>query len=73
MEKGDWYMTRKRYIKLVMSLLYGRNQAVEQAWYINSLMKTDKRVTYQDAWDMLDEYDDHYYKVMMNKKNKEKL
>ena len=40
-------MTRKRYIKLVMSLLYGKNQAVEQAWYINSLMKTDKRVTYQ--------------------------
>lgn len=53
--------------------LYGKNQAVEQAWYINSLMKTDKRVTYQDAWDMLDEYDDHYYKVMTNKKNKEKL
>lgn len=66
-------MTRKRYIKLVMSLLYGKNQAVKQAWYINSLMRTDKRVTYQDAWDMLDEYDDHYYKVMMNKKNKEKL
>ena len=61
-------MTRKRYIKLVMSLLYGKNQAVEQARYINSLMETDKRVTYQDAWDMLDEYDDHYYKVMMNKK-----
>lgn len=61
-------MTRKRYIKLVMSLLYGRNQAVEQSWYINSLMKTDRRVTYQDAWDMLDEYDNHYYKVMMNKK-----
>jgi hypothetical protein len=56
-----------------MSLLYGKNQAVEQAWYINSLMKADKRVTYQDAWSMLDEYDDHYYKVMTNKKNKEKL
>jgi hypothetical protein len=56
-----------------MSLLYGKNQAVEQAWYINSLMETDKRVTYQDAWNMLDEYDDHYYKVMTNKKNKEKL
>ena len=66
-------MTRKRYIKLVMSLLYGKNQAVEQAWYINSLMKADKRVTYQDAWSMLDEYDDHYYKVMTNKNNKEKL
>ena len=66
-------MTRKRYIKLVMSLLYGKNQAVEQAWYINSLMETDKRATYQDAWNMLDEYDDHYYKVMTNKKNKEKL
>nr|DAH42375.1 MAG TPA: hypothetical protein [Caudoviricetes sp.]DAM97939.1 MAG TPA: hypothetical protein [Caudoviricetes sp.] len=66
-------MTRKRYIKLVMSLLYGKNQAVEQAWYINSLMKTDKRVTYQGAWNMLDEYDDHYHKVMTNKKNKEKL
>lgn len=66
-------MTRKRYIKLVMSLLYGKNEAVEQAWYINSLMKTDKRVTYQDAWNILDEYDDHYYKVMMNKKNREKL
>ena len=56
-----------------MSLLYGKNQAVEQAWYINSLMKTDKRVTYQGAWNVLDEYDDHYYKVMTNKKNKEKL
>lgn len=66
-------MTRKRYIKLVMSLLYGKNQAVEQAGYINSLMETDKRVTYQDAWNMLDEYDDHYYKVMINKKNREKL
>lgn len=66
-------MTRKRYIKLVMSLLYDKNQAVEQAWYINSLMETDKRVTYQDAWNMLDEYDDHYYKVMINKKNREKL
>ena len=66
-------MTRKRYIKLVMSLLYGKNQTVEQAWHINSLMKTDKRVTYQGAWNVLDEYDDHYHKVMINKKNREKL
>ena len=53
---------RERDTLNLLCLLYSKNQAVEQAWYINSLMKTDKRVIYQGAWNVLDEYDDHYYK-----------
>ena len=36
-------VTRKRYIKLIMSLLYTRDEAIAQAKYINDLMKTDPR------------------------------
>lgn len=63
-------MTRKRYIKLIMSLLYTRNEAVDQAKYINDLMKTDPRATYQMSWDVIDEYDHHYSDVMDKKKAK---
>lgn len=64
-------MTRKRYIKLIMSLLYTRDEAVAQAKYINDLMKTDPRCTYQISWDVIDEYDHHYSDVMDKKKAKE--
>ena len=64
-------VTRKRYIKLIMSLLYTRDEAVAQAKYINDLMKTDPRCTYQVSWDIIDEYDNHCIEVMYKKKAKE--
>ena len=64
-------MTRKRYIKLIMSLLYTRDEAIAQAKYINDLMKTDLRCSYQVSWDAIDEYDNHCIEVMNKKKAKE--
>lgn len=64
-------MTRKRYIKLIMYLLYTRDEAIAQAKYINDLMKTDPRCTYQVSWDVIDEYDNHCIEVMNKKKAKE--
>ena len=64
-------MTRKRYIKLIMSLLYTRNEAIAQAKYINDLMKTDLRCTYQVSCDVIDEYDNHCIEVINKKKAKE--
>ena len=64
-------MTRKRYIKLIMSLLYTRDEAVAQAKHINDLMKTDPRCTYQVSLDVIDEYDNHCIEVMNKKKAKE--
>jgi hypothetical protein len=54
-----------------MSLLYTRNEAIAQAKYINDLMKTDPRCTYQVSWDVIDEYDNHCIEVMNKKKAKE--
>jgi hypothetical protein len=54
-----------------MSLLYTRNEAIAQAKYINDLMKTDPRCTYQVSCDVIDEYDNHCIEVINKKKAKE--
>lgn len=60
-------MTRKKLIKFAMSLLYGRNEAVEYAWRINRMMKDDPKITYKMACDVLLEYD-HYDVEVLNRK-----
>lgn len=61
-------MTRKKLIKFAMSLLYGRNEAVEYAWRINRMMKDDPKTTYQSAYNFLFEYDHHDVKVLDKKR-----